>query len=163
MSRFSTADIPGKPGVYAFHEGERVLWVGFGEDIRERVEHHLLQGEPMTSPGISRSEGVDPRKVTKVVWWLYPGPAGSDVLEAAWALAVRALSPEPRPRYDISKAAAEHLEDEGFIHRVRTAVEGRPDGVFIPQTLDALTRTVAELEGKVEALEARLNKGSDRG
>lgn len=163
MSRFSTADIPGKPGVYAFHQGNRVLWVGFGQDIRERVEHHLLQGEPMTSPGVSRSENVDPRRVTKVVWWLYPEPAASDALEAAWELAVRALSPDLRPRYSISKAAGERLEDQAFIHRVREVVEGRPDGVFIPQTLDALTRTVVELEGKVEALEARLNKGADRG
>ena len=162
MSRFSTADIPGKPGVYAFYEGGRPLWVGFGEDIRERVEHHLLQGEPITSPGVSRSEGIDPRRVTKVVWWLYPEPATVDALEAAWELAVRALSPDMRPRYSISKAAGEHLEDQSFVHRVRTAVEGRPDGVFIPQTLDTLTRVVVELEGKVEALEARLNKGSDR-
>ena len=162
MSRFSTADIPGKPGVYAFYEGGRPLWVGFGEDIRERVEHHLLQGEPITSPGVSRSEGIDPRRVTKVVWWLYPEPATVDALEAAWELAVRALSPDMRPRYSISKAAGERLEDQSFVHRVRTAVEGRPDGVFIPQTLDTLTRVVVELEGKVEALEARLNKGSDR-
>ena len=162
MSRFSTADIPGKPGVYAFFDGEQAVWVGFGEDIRERVEHHLLQGEPMTSPGISRSEGVDPRRVTKVVWWLYPEPAAGDALEAAWELAVRALSPDPRPRASLSSAAGHHLEDQDFVHRVRTAVEGRPDGVFIPQSLDTLTRTVVELEGKVAALEARLNKGADR-
>lgn len=161
MSRFSTADIPSQPGVYAFYEGERALWVGFGENIRERVEHHLLQGEPMTSPGVSRTGNIDPRRVTKVVWWLHPEPAPADALEAAWELAVRGLAPAMRPRYSISKAAGAHLEDEAFVHRVRTAVEGRPDGVFIPQSLDTLTRMVVELEGKVEALEARLNKSSD--
>lgn len=162
MSRFSTAEIPDKPGVYAFYEGDRALWVGFGENIRERVEHHLLQGEPMTSPGVARTGDIDPRRVTKVVWWLYPEPAPADALEAAWELAVRGLSPAMRPRYSIRKAAGAHLEDKAFVHRVRTSVEGRPDGVFIPQSLDTLTRMVVELEGKVEALEARLNKPSDR-
>ncbi len=161
MSRFSTADIPEKAGVYAFHEGERVLWVGFGQNIRERVEHHLLQGEPMTSPGVQRADAVDPRRVTKVVWWLYPEPAEPEALEAAWELAVRGLSPALRPRYSIGDAAGKRLADPEFVHRVRSAVEGNPHGVFIPQSLDALTRTVVELEGKVAALEARLGKDAD--
>lgn len=161
MSRFSTAEIPEKAGVYAFHEGDRVLWVGFGGNIRERVEHHLLQGEPMTSPGVHRANAVDPRRVTKVVWWLYPEPAAPDALEAAWELAVRGLSPAMRPRYSVGDAAGKHLADPEFVHRVRETVEGKPHGVFIPQSLDSLTRMVVELEGKVQALEARLAKDSD--
>ncbi len=157
MSRFSTADIPSKPGVYAFHARDSLLWVGYGTSIHERVEHHLLKGEPITTPGVSRAANLDPARVTRVVWWLYPEPADPASLEAAWELAVRELSPRMRPRSTVGREALARLEDMEFVHRVRTRLAGPPDGLFIPQNLDALTRNVIELEGKVESLRDSLD------
>lgn len=161
MSRFSTADIPSKPGVYAFSARDSLLWVGYGTSIRERVEHHLLQGEPITNPGLSQESGLDPARVSKVVWWLYRESADPVSLEAAWELAVRELSPHMRPRLAVTADALARLEDVDFVRRVRTRLAGPPDGVFIPQNLDDLTKNVIELEGKVESLRSVLDSGKD--
>jgi hypothetical protein len=159
MSRFSTADIPSQPGVYAFHARDSLLWVGYGMSIRERVEHHLLQGEPIKNPGVSQAVAPDPARVTKVVWWLYREKPDVASLEAAWELAVRELSPHMRPRHAVEGEALAHLEDVEFVRRVRARLAGPPDGVFVPQNLDPLTRNVIELEGKVDSLRARLDSG----
>lgn len=158
MSRFSTAEIPENPGVYVFYGGGEALWVGFGTNVRERVEHHLLQGEPMSSPGLEVAASLNPARVTKVCWWNYPSDLDAAGLPAAWELAVRALSPSLRPRFSLSDESEKFLEDLDFVHAVRAAVEGEPHGVFIPQNLDTLTRTVLELEGKVASLQARLDR-----
>ena len=158
MSRFSLNKIPAAAGIYALYEHDQCVFVGFSENLRERIEHHLIGAQPPEAGGM-RSARLHPERVTEVCWWLdesFDDPARR---EAAWELAIQVLSPVLRPRFSLSPAGVAALEDHPFAKRMEKLLAGTPAGVFVPQTLDALARTILELEEKVEELEKKLAGG----
>ncbi len=158
MSRFSLNRIPAEPGVYAFYEHDQCVFAGFSKNLRERIEHHLVGGSPPEAGGM-RSARLHPERVTEVCWWLDEAFADPARREAAWELAIQALAPVLRPRFSLSPAAVGALEDHAFVKRMEKLFTGTPTGVFVPQTLDAMARTILELEEKVEELEKKLSGG----
>lgn len=155
MSRFNLDRIPEEPGIYALYEHDQCVFVGFSENLRERIEHQLI-GTAAPEAGGMRSARLHPERVTEVCWWLDDSFAEPARREAAWELAIHALGPVLRPRFSLSPAAVAALEDHAFAKRMEKLLSGTPSGVFVPQTLDALARTIFELEEKVEELEKKL-------
>lgn len=155
MSRFSLNQIPEGPAVYAMYEHDQCVFVGFSDRLRERVEQHLIGATPPEAGGM-RSARLHPERVTEVVWWLDASFDDPARLEAAWELAIQSLSPVFRPRFSLDPAAVRVLEDHDFTRRMEKLLSGTPSGVFVPQTLDALARTILELEEKVGELEKKL-------
>jgi len=98
--------------------------------------------------------------VTEICWWEHAAFSDPARREAAWELAIQALAPAHRPRFSLSRDGEKALEDHAFAKEMGRLFAGTPSGVFIPQTLDALARTILKLEEKVEALEKQLVAGS---
>ena len=155
MSRFSLDKIPGVPGVYALYHHDRCLFVGSAEDLRRRAERNLAGEGPREDSGLPPG-AVQIDDVTEICWWEHPAFSEPARREAAWELAINALAPAHRPRFSLSPAGEKMLEDHAFAKEMGRLFAGTPSGVFIPQTLDALARTILKLEEKVEVLEKKL-------
>jgi len=159
MSRFSLDQIPNAPGVYALYHHDRCLFVGSAEDLRRRAERNLAGSGPREESGLPPG-AVQIEDVTEICWWEHAAFSDPARREAAWELAIQALAPAHRPRFSLSRDGEKALEDHAFAKEMGRLFAGTPSGVFIPQTLDALARTILKLEEKVEALEKQLVAGS---
>lgn len=155
MSRFNLNTIPSVPGVYALYHHDQCLFVGSAEDLRRRAERNLAGVGPREDSGLPAG-AVQIEAVTEICWWEHPAFSDPVRLEAAWELAIQALAPAHRPRFSLSPAGEKALEDHPFAKDMGRLFAGTPSGVFIPQTLDAMARTILKLEEKVEALEKKL-------
>jgi|GEM_PF-2449907 len=154
MSRFSLNKFPAGPGVYALYEHDRVLAVDATSNLRQLAEEHLFAGD---GPSDALLEMVGhPEQITEISWWLDPAFADDDRLQAGRMVAIELLTPVQRPRFNLSHLGEAALQDPAFVKSMEQLFRGAPAGSFVPQTLDALARSVYELKEKVAELERRL-------
>jgi hypothetical protein len=154
MSRFSLNKFPAEPGVYALYEHDQALAVGATPNLRQLAEEHLFAGN---GPSDALREMVErPERITEISWWQDPSFADEDRRQAARKIAIEVLAPEQHPRFNLSQVGETALQDSAFVKAMDQLFRGAPAGSFVPQTLDALARSVYELKEKVAELERRL-------
>ncbi|MGD9387133.1 MAG: hypothetical protein PVI87_02800 [Gammaproteobacteria bacterium] len=154
MSRFSLNKFPDGPGVYALYEHDRVLAVGAAPNLRQLAEEHLFAG---AGPSEALREMVGrPESITEISWWQDPAFADEHRRQAARMVAIEVLAPVRRPRFNLSQVGEAALQDPDFVKSMDQLFRGAPAGSFVPQSLDALARSVYELKEKVAELERRL-------
>lgn len=153
MSAFSLKNIPDGPGVYALFEHGQALLVGAAPNLRKLAELHLVGSGPSAD---FRELVGHPERITKICWWQHPAMEEGDRRKAAMQVAIQVLAPVNRPRFTLSALGEVALADPEFIKSMNALFRGSPAGAFVPQSIDAMARTVYELEDKVAALERRL-------
>lgn len=154
MSRFSLNKFPDGPGVYALYEHDQALAVGATPNLRQLAEEHLFAAD---GPSAALREVVGrPERITEISWWQHPAFADEGRRHAARWVAIEVLAPVDRPRFSLSKVGEAALQDAEFVKSMNQLFHGAPAGSFVPQTLDALARSVYELKEKVAELERRL-------
>lgn len=154
MSLFNLNKIPDGPGVYALYEHDRVILVGSAPNLRALAGQHLVRSEGPSED--LRQVVPHPEKITKICWWLHPALADDGRRNAARSVAIEVLAPANRPRFTLSSLGEVALADPEFVKAMNTLFHGPPAGMYVPQTLDEMARTVYELEDRVAALERRL-------
>jgi hypothetical protein len=156
MSRFSLNKFPDGPGVYALYEHQQAMAVGSAANLRQLAEEHLFAATP-PSEALREMTG-HPERITEISWWQHPALADEGRRNAARWVAIEVLAPVEHPRLSLSKVGEAALEDPEFVKSMEQLFHGPPAGSFVPQTLDALARSVYELKEKVAALERRLGE-----
>jgi hypothetical protein len=156
MSRFSLNKFPDGPGVYALYEHQQAMAVGSAANLRQLAEEHLFAATP-PSEALREMTG-HPERITEISWWQHPALADEGRRNAARWVAIEVLAPVEHPRFSLSKVGEAALEDPEFVKSMEQLFHGPPAGSFVPQTLDALARSVYELKEKVAALERRLGE-----
>ena len=156
MSRFSLNKFPDGPGVYALYEHQQAIAVGSAANLRQLAEEHLFAATP-PSEALREMTG-HPERITEISWWQHPALADEGRRNAARWVAIEVLAPVEHPRFSLSKVGEAALEDPEFVKSMEQLFHGPPAGSFVPQTLDALARSVYELKEKVAALERRLGE-----
>lgn len=154
MSRFSLNRIPDGPGVYALYERDRAMLVGSAPNLRSLAEQHLV-GSQGPSEDL-RAVLPHPERITKICWWQHPALADDGRRNAARWVAIQALAPVNRPRFSLSSLGEFALADPEFVKSMNALFHGPPAGVYLPQSLDEMARSVYELEDRVASLERRL-------
>jgi hypothetical protein len=154
MSRFSLNKFPEGPGVYALYEHQQAMAVGSAANLRQLAEEHLF-ASAVPSEAL-REMTRHPERITEISWWQHPALADEDRRNAARWVAIEVLAPVEHPRFSLSKVGEAALQDAEFVKSMEQLFHGPPAGSFVPQTLDALARSVYELREKVAALERRL-------
>lgn len=154
MSRFSLNKFPDGPGVYALYEHQQALAVGSAANLRKLAEEQLFAASA-PSEGLGQMT-AHPERITEISWWQHPALADEDRRTAARWVAIEVLAPVEHPRFSLSKVGEAALADPEFVKSMEQLFRGAPAGSFVPQTLDALARSVYELRDKVAALERRL-------
>ena len=154
MSGFSLNKFPEGPGVYALYEHQQPLLVAAAPNLRRLAEERLFGGK---GPQAEVLEAVgDIGRVTEISWWQHPAMEDEDRLDAARWVAVEVLSPVNRPPLSLSRVGEAALDDPEFVKSMSQLFRGPPAGSFVPQTLNALARSVYELKEQVAELERRL-------
>jgi hypothetical protein len=154
MSRFSLNKFPDGPGVYALFERDRAVMVGSAPNLRTLAEERLFGADGLAS--VAREELPHPERITEISWWQHPALEEQDRRHAARQVAIEVLRPVNRPRFNLSGLGKVALTDPEFVKSMSALFRGPPAGSFVPQTLDALARSVFELKDKVAELERRL-------
>lgn len=154
MSVFNLNSIPDSPGVYALYEHDRAILVGSAPDLRSLAGQHLVRRDGPSED--LRQVVPHPERITKICWWLHPALADDGRRNAARSVAIEVLAPANRPRFTLSSLGEIALSDPQFVKAMDALFRGPPAGVYVPQTLDEMARSVYELEDRVAALERRL-------
>lgn len=154
MSLFNLNKIPDGPGVYALYEHDRAILVGSAPNLRALAGQHLVRSEGPSED--LRQVVPHPEKITKICWWLHAALADDGRRNAARSVAIEVLAPVNRPRFTLSSLGEIALADPEFVKAMNALFRGPPAGMYVPQTLDEMARTVYELEDRVAALERRL-------
>ena len=154
MSRFSLNKFPDGPGVYALYEHQQAVAVGSAANLRQLAEEHLFAASP-PSEALREMTG-HPERITEISWWQHPALADEGRRIAARWVATEVLAPSEHPRFSLSKVGEAAVKDPEFVKSMEQLFRGPPAGSFVPQTLDALARSVYELKEKVAELERRL-------
>jgi ribonuclease HI len=154
-SAHSVNELPPAPAVYAMYGGggrEYVAYVGVADNLRRRVQQHLVNRDSSVTTGTSAA-GLNPDHIRAVEWWTDPSFSDRTTLAAAELVAFDVLQPALRSRGGIPAAAQTLADDDGFRARITTLL-GAPSGrLDIPQLIDVIER-LAELEARVARLEA---------
>lgn len=153
MNAFSLNNVPDGPGVYALYDSDHAVLVGAAPNLRKLAELHLVGGGPSAD---FREMVGHPERITKICWWQHPAMEEGDRRNAAMRVAIEVLAPVNRPRFTLSGLGEVALADPEFVKSMNALFRGLPAGAFVPQSIDAMARTVYELEDKVAALEQRL-------
>lgn len=163
----SPSDLPKVPAVYALYGGQgrarHVAYVGVAStSLRSRIEQHLVRRDSSVTTGVSAAS-LNPEHVTGLAWWEREDFAEKDALHAAELVAFDVLGPALRSRGGVRNGAKELYEDESFREGLAELFGGEPSGRMEVLTLgDALER-IAQLQRRVEAVEAKLSEiGTDR-
>src|SRR6476660_7223155 len=95
------AQLPNAPAVYAMYGGRgrglHVAYVGIADDLRGRINQHLLRRDSSVTTGVS-AVALNPDLVSEIRWWLDPRFAQREVLEAGEQIAFQVLNPALRSR-----------------------------------------------------------------
>lgn len=154
MSYFSLNKIPDGPGVYAMFEHDRAMLVGSAPNLRALAETHIFGSEGYSTE--LRELIPHPERISKIAWWQHPAMEDDGRRAAARWVAIEALAPANRPRFNLSSLGEVALTDPEFVKSMNTLFHGPPAGSFVPQSLHDLARSVFELKDKVAELERRL-------
>jgi len=158
MSPFSLNKFPDGPGVYALFERDRAMLVGSAPNLRALAEEHLFGAGGLNSA--AREDLPHPERITVISWWQHPAMEERQRRHAARQVAIEVLGPVNRPRFALSGLGEVALTDPEFVKSMSALFRSPPAGSFVPQTLDALARSVFELKDKVAELERRLAEKS---
>jgi hypothetical protein len=156
------AQLPTLPAVYALYAGSsslHVAYVGIAENLRARVNQHLVMRNSSATAGLPAVR-LDPDAIREVRWWTAPEfVADAAALQAAEAIAHGELAPAMRSRGGTTGAAKTRMGDDAFAHRMRALFTGEPSGrVVVPTLQDALDR-IDLLERRMAELEALIGRG----
>ncbi len=154
MSAFSLNKIPDGPGVYALYEQDRPTLVGSAPNLRSLAEAHLV-GSRGPSDEL-RQVLPHPERLTRISWWQHPALVDDGRRNAARWVAIEVLAPVNRPPFNLSGLGEVALKDPEFVKAMNALFHGPPAGMFVPQSLDEIARSVYELKDKVAELERRL-------
>lgn len=146
--------VPREPGMYCLlgREGRGTYdaYVGISNNIRSRLEQHLVRRDSSISTGVSAAT-LQPDHVVGVVWWIDDVFHGAAHLEAAELIAFEIIQPTLRSRGRVRAAARALFEDEAFRAQVEGIITTRDNIVVFPSISD-LRREVDNLRRIVEDL-----------
>jgi hypothetical protein len=96
--------------------------------------------------------------VRRVVWWLHPRFADTNVLEAAELVAFDVFEPTMRSRGAVGKAASALAQDDATRREFRALFEGPPTGRLDLPALPEVVDRLEELETRLAEIEKRLTR-----
>jgi hypothetical protein len=134
--------------------GRYVAYVGIGKGLKSRIIQHLVRRDSSVATGTSAVQ-LNPDYVTSVEWWEHPDFAQRHALEAAEMVAFEVLDPALRSRGVPQAKARDLYADEGYQKEMHSLFEAEPAGRLMIPTLEDALEQIAELEGRVAALEQR--------
>lgn len=153
----SVYDLPSVPAVYVMYGGrdrKYIAYVGIGDDLKRRVQQHLVKKDSSVVTGTS-AVVLNPDYVTEVKWWEDPIFSSRNNLFAAELVAFDYFDPALRSRGNIPKDAVMISQDETFVEKMRNLFSGKPNGKLVLSNVETLMKRIEALENRVQDIEDR--------
>jgi hypothetical protein len=159
---FKLSSIPTSPGVYAMYDKRGdVAYVGATKNLRTRIDQHIYRRDSSVTTGVSAT-CLNPDKVSSISWWIHGSFNTKDCRAAAEIIASEILNPALRSRGAVRSAAEDKVNDKNFRSQMERLFKAKPAGSYVPKNLDNLVELVIELEGRVSAIEEKINTKSNK-
>ena len=152
------SEIPNVPAVYALcggailHRGTYIAYVGHTDDLRTRINDHLIARKTAIQTGLS-AVSLNPENVVEVRWWEHPSFSERTIREAAELVAFEVLNPALRSLAPELKRARRAYDDRSFRDEMTSLLSGEPTGRFVVPSLRGALERIEALERRVSALE----------
>jgi len=152
------SEIPNVPAVYALcggatlHRGTYIAYVGHTDDLRTRINDHLIARKTAIQTGLS-AVSLNPENVVEVCWWEHPKFSERTIREAAELVAFEVLNPALRSLAPELKRARRAYDDRSFRDEMTSLLSGEPTGRFVVPSLRGALKRIEELERRLSALE----------
>jgi uncharacterized small protein (DUF1192 family) len=147
--------LPTVPAIYALYGGkgrQYVAYVGLADNLRRRVQQHLVNRDSSVATGTS-AVGLNPDYIRAVEWWIDDDFSDRTALSAAELVAFDVLEPALRSRGGISAASKDLASDASFRNRIERLL-AEPSGRLDFPSVGHLMERIASLEERVARLEA---------
>ena len=151
--------VPRAAGMYCLlgREGRGTYdaYVGISNNIRSRLEQHLIRKDSSISTGVSAAS-LQPDHVVGVVWWIGEIFDNEAQREAAELIAFETLQPTLRSRGRVRAAARSFLEEPAFRVQIEEVISSRDSIIMFPSIAD-LRREVEDLRKIISALKNQIS------
>ena len=152
-------ELPDVPALYALYggRGEHVFaaYVGITEDLRSRIEQHLIRRDSSVATGTS-AVSLNPDYVTEVRWWTHPAFLERAQLEAARLIAFDLIEPALRGGSEPPDDARKLYNEPPFVARMMELIKDQPAGHLVIRNLDDAWDRIDEQQRRLAEIEQRL-------
>lgn len=152
------SEIPNVPAIYALcggatlHRGTYIAYVGHTDDLRTRINDHLIARKTAIQTGLS-AVSLNPENVMEAHWWEHPSFSERTVREGAELVAFDVLNPALRSLAPELKRARRAYDDRSFHDEMTSLLSGEETGRFVVPSLRGALERIEELERRLSALE----------
>ena len=154
-------ELPDVPALYALYGGRGehafAAYVGITEDLRSRIEQHLIRRDSSVATGTS-AVSLNPDYVTEVRWWTHPAFLERTQLEAARLIAFDLIEPALRGGSEPPDDARKLYNEPPFVARMMELIKDRPAGHLVIRSLDDAWDRIDDQQRRLADLEQRLAK-----
>jgi hypothetical protein len=154
-------ELPDVPALYALYggRGEDLFgaYVGVTDDLRARIEQHLIRRDSSVATGTS-AVSLNPDYVTEVRWWTHPTFLKHVTLEAARLVALDVIEPALRGGGQPPEEARRLYKDPSFVQLIKELIQEQPAGHLVIRSLDDAWDRIEDLQRRLTDFEQRLIK-----